>query len=225
MKMEKSITLIAATLLFVSLAGAQSAPRFETFFGYNYVRTDLERDKVLGQSLGSFSMHGGDAQFIYNFNKVFSGVVDLGAVHKGNIGVLNIEDRRAFFLLGPRVSYRRSSRWTPYFEVLFGASERSASKQVTAVTDPNTPLFPVATPHNLFPGPGVEITARLSASQTDFALVTGGGLDLKISKRFALRPIEADYVLTTFPSLLTGNSGSQHGLRLLTGLFFTFGER
>jgi hypothetical protein len=56
-------------------------------------------------------------------------------------------------------------------------------------------------------------------------MITGGGLDWRISKRFAFRPIEVDYVLTTFPSLLTGNSSSQNGLRASTGFIFTFGER
>jgi len=223
--MKKSITLIVGTLLFALVAGATDIPTFEAFLGYTYMRTDLQNDNVLGQSIGSFSMNGGNAQFIYNVNKPFSFLADLGAVHRGNVGVVNVENRTAFFLFGPRLSYRTSSRFTPYFQILFGAAERSASKQVTAVTDPNTPEFPVVTPHDLFPGPGVEVTARLSASQTDFAMITGGGLDWRISKRFAFRPIEVDYVLTTFPSLLTGNSSSQNGLRASTGFIFTFGER
>jgi hypothetical protein len=110
-----------------------------SFLGYIYVRTDLGSNTGLAQSIGSFSMDGGSAQFIYNFNKWFGGVVDLGAVNKGNVAVLNVSDRRAFFMAGPRLSYRTSSRWTPYFELLFGASERSVSNELSVVTDPNTP--------------------------------------------------------------------------------------
>jgi hypothetical protein len=223
--MKKSITLIVGGLLFALVAGAQDVPKFETFLGYTFMRTDLQSDNVLGRSIGSFSMNGGSAQFIYNFNKAISGVADLGAVTRGNVGVVNIDNRTDFFLFGPRVSHHSSSRFTPYFQILFGAAERSAGKQVNAVTDPDTPEFPVVTPHNLFPGPGVEITAKVSASQTGFAMITGGGIDWRISKRIAFRPIEVDYVLTTFPSLLTGNSNSQNGLRASTGFIFTFGER
>jgi opacity protein-like surface antigen len=168
-------------------------------------------------------MNGGSAQFIYNFNKWFSGVADLGAVHRGNVAVLNVDDRRAFFMAGPRLSYRTSSRWTPYFEVLFGASRRSVSNELSVVTGPNTPALPVVTPHDLFPGPGVEITAEVSASQTDFAMATGGGVDVRISKRFTFRPIAVDYLYTTFPSLVTGKGSSQNGLRATIGFTFTFG--
>jgi hypothetical protein len=223
--MKKSITLIVGGLLFALVANAQDVPKFETFLGFTYMRTDLQSDNVLGRSIGSFSMDGGSAQFIYNFNKSIGFVADLGAVNRGNVGVVNIDNRTAFFLFGPRVSHHSSSRFTPYFQILFGAAERSASKQVSAVTDPDTPVFPVVTPHDLFPGPGVEITAKVSASQTGFAMITGGGIDWRISKRFAFRPIEVDYVLTTFPSLVTGNSGTQNGLRASTGFIFTFGER
>jgi hypothetical protein len=223
--MKKSITLIVSGLLFALVAGAQDVPKFETFLGYTYMRTDLQSDNVLGQSIGSFSMNGGSAQFIYNFNKSIGLAADLGAVNRGNVGVVNIDNRTSFFLIGPRLSHHSSSRFTPYFQILFGAAERSARKEVSAVTDPNTPVFPVVTPHDLFPGPGVEITAGVSASQTGFALITGGGIDWRISKRFAFRPLEVDYILTTFPSLVTGNSGSQNGLMASTGFIFTFGER
>jgi hypothetical protein len=60
------------------VAGATDMPKFETFLGYTYLRTDLSDDRILGQSIGSFSMEGGDAQFIYNFKKQFSLVADLG---------------------------------------------------------------------------------------------------------------------------------------------------
>jgi hypothetical protein len=229
--MKRSITLIIGALMLASLAGAQES-RFETFLGYTYLRTDLQSNNtVLDQSnntvlhLDSFSMSGGSAQFIYNFNKWFSGVADLGAVHRGNVGVLDVEDRRAFFVAGPRFTYRSSSRWSPYAQVLFGASERSITKELSVVTGPETPGLPVVTPHGpFFPGPGVDITASVRASQTDFAFMAGGGVDFRVSKRFTFRPIAVDYVLTTFPSLLTGNSSHQNGLRATIGFAFTFGK-
>jgi hypothetical protein len=223
--MKRTITLIVGALLFALVAGATDVPKFETFLGYTYVRTDLGSDSGLDRSIGSFSMEGGSAQFIYNFNKWFGGVADLGAVDKGSVAVLNVDDRRAFFMAGPRLSYRTSSRWTPYFELLFGASERSVSNELSVVTGANTPELPVVTPHNLFPGPGVEITAKVSASQTDFAMATGGGIDVRISKRFTLRPIAVDYLYTNFPSLVTGKGSSQNGLRATIGFTFTFGAQ
>ena len=224
--MKKSITLIVATLLSAIVAAAdEQAPRYEAFLGYTTLRTDLQNNTpVLDEHFDHFFMNGGSGQFIYNFNKWFSGVADLGAVHRGNVGVLDVEDRTAFFLFGPRVSYRKSSHWTPYFQVLFGAAEQSATKQLSVVTGPGTPEPPVVTPHDpLFPGPGADITAQVQASKSAFAMTAGGGLDVRVSKRFTLRPIAADYMLTRFNNLVTGNTANQNGLRLSAGIIFTFG--
>ena len=225
--MKKSITLVAGLLLFTLVASATDTegPKFEAFLGYTTLRTDLQSNTpLLDQHFGSYFMNGGSGQFIYNFSPWFSGVVDLGAVNRGNVNVFNVDDRTAFFLAGPRVSYKRSSRWSPYFQVLFGAAERSLDKSLSVVTGPNTPELPVVTPHDpFFPGPGVEITARVNASQTDFSMTAGGGLDVKVSKHFAVRPFAIDYMLTSYPSLLTGASTHQNGLRLSAGVLFRFG--
>lgn len=225
--MKKSISLVAGLLLFTLVASAtDEGPKFEAFVGYTSLRTDLQSTNLVGDHFNNdFFMNGGSGQLIYNFNSRLSGVADLGAVNRGNIGVINADGRTAFFLFGPRVSYKRSARWSPYFQVLFGAADRSVSKSFDVVTGPDTPGLPVATPFdNFFPGPGVNITAQVKASQTDFAMTVGGGLDVKIAKRFALRPFAVDYMLTTFPSILNNNSSNtQNGLRLSAGVIFRFG--
>ena len=227
--MKKSLTLIAGLLLFSLVAAAtDDASKYDVFLGYTTLRTELQSNTpLLNEHLGSFFMNGGSGQFVYNFNKMFSGVVDLGAVHANN-DVLHLDNRvnntTSFFLFGPRISYHRSSHWSPYFQVLFGGAERSLSRQVGVITGSNIPLPPVVTPHDpLFPGPGVDITAKVTASQTVFAMTAGGGLDIKVSKRFTLRPIAADYMLTRFNNLLTGNNADQNNLRLSAGIVFTFG--
>ena len=224
LQMKKSVTVIAGVLLFALGAAATDVPRFETELGYTYVRANqFNQNTGLGQKIGGFDMNGGSAQFIYNANHWLSGVADFGAVAKGNVGVVNVEDTTAFFLFGPRAAYRRHGRFTPYAQILFGGADRSISRKLNAVTDLNTPIFPVVQPLNLFPGPGVDITARVSASQTAFAMAAGGGLDIRIGKRFSFRPVAVDYVLTRFPSLLTGRNQDQNSIRVTTGVIFTFG--
>jgi opacity protein-like surface antigen len=224
--MKKSITVIAGALAFALVATATDIPKFETFLGYTYVRANqFNQNTGLGQKIGGFDMDGGSAQFIYNANHWLSGVADIGAVAKGNVGIVNVEDTTAFFMFGPRASYRRHGRFTPYAQILFGGANRSISRKVSAVTDLDTPIFPVVNPLNLFPGPGVDITARVSASQTAFAMAVGGGLDMRISKRFSFRPVAVDYVLTRFPSLLTGHTQDQNSLRVTIGAVFTFGAQ
>ena len=224
--MTKSTTVIAAGLLSAFVAGATDIPRYEAFLGYTYVRANqFNQNTGLGKTIGGFDMNGGSAQFIYNFNKSFSGVADVGAVAKQNVGIINADNTTTFYLFGPRWSYRNHSRFTPYAQILFGGATRAVSRKLDVVTGSNIPVFPVVTPHDLFPGADTEITAEVSASQTAFAMAVGGGLDWRLGKRFSFRPIAVDYVLTRFPSLLTGDSHNQNSIRASAGFLFTFGER
>ena len=213
--MKRTISLIVGALLCALVATAtDETSKYEVFLGYTTLRTDVQnQNPLLNEHVSDFFMSGGSGKFIYNFNKRFSAVADLGAVH-ADADIFHatndrVGDRTAFFLFGPRFSHR-SSRVSPYFQVLFGAAERSLTKNLSVVTDSNTPEPPVVTPHDpLFPGPGVEISAQVRASQTVFAMTVGGGLDIKVSKRFTLRPFAADYMSTRFSNLVTGNSGPE----------------
>jgi opacity protein-like surface antigen len=224
--MTKSISVIAAGLLSVFVAGATDVPRYEVFLGYTYVRANqFNQNTGLGQEIGGFDMNGGSAQFIYNFNKRWSGVADIGAVNKGNVGVINASNTTAFYMFGPRYSYRTESRFTPYAQIVFGGATRRLSRQLDVLTAANIPVFPVANPQDLFPGANTAITAQVTATDTAFAMAVGGGLDWKIAKRITFRPIAVDYVLTRFPSYFTGNSSNQNSIRASIGVVFTIGEK
>jgi Outer membrane protein beta-barrel domain len=223
---KKSITVIAVFLLFALVAAAQQdVPRYEAFLGYTYVRANsFNQNTGLGQSVGGFDMNGGSGQFIYNFNKWVSGVGDFGAVYKPNVGIVNVKNTTAFTLFGPR-TYFRWRRLSPYAQVLIGAAYRSISTGVNGVTDLDAPILDVANPANLFPGPDAEVSARLATTQTAFALEAGGGLDYRVGKHFSFRLLEADYVLTRFPSLSSGYRANQSNIKASTGFIFTFGEQ
>ena len=221
--MKKSITLISVVLAFALVGAAQEPPRYEAFLGFRYVRANqFNQNAGLGTAIGGYDMYGGSGQFVYNFNKWISGVGDFGAVNKPNVGILNASNTTAFTYAGPRVYYRKG-RFSPFGEVLFGAVYRHVSKSVDVVTSPNTPVLPVANPSNLFPGPNAATTARLSATQNAFSMLAGGGVDYRINKNFSVRPVQVDYVLTRFPSLLTGARQNQNSLAATAGIIFTFG--
>jgi hypothetical protein len=62
-------------------------------------------------------------------------------------------------------------------------------------------------------------TTQLEPSHLGKAVAFGGGVDLPLKGRFSVRPIQADYLITTeFGS-------TQHNLRLSTGLVYRFGKR
>jgi hypothetical protein len=46
-------------------------------------------------------------------------------------------------------------------------------------------------------------------------MLIGGGLDIKVSKHIALRPIGEDYYYTRLPSFITGNDTNKNPFSLL----------
>jgi hypothetical protein len=61
-------------------------------------------------------------------------------------------------------------------------------------------------------------------SPGDWALdvVLGGGVDIKVTSHLAIRPIEADYLLTRFINNLTTGNNNQNNFRYQAGLVFEF---
>ena len=207
--MKKCVTVIAAGGLLFSMAAAQDIPTSEVFLGYNYVRFNS------ANNVSTFRSSGGSGEYSHNFNRGFSLVADIGAVHNGNHSGFQIDNTAVNFLAGPRFSFRKWSRVTPYVQTLFGGVYYTASTHLEGAAQPQ-PLI----------APGIEgrpITARLITSQTDFAMTAGGGLDITINRHMRFRPIGLDYYMTRLKSLRTLGDNNQDNLRYSTGLTFTFG--
>jgi opacity protein-like surface antigen len=73
-----------------------------------------------------------------------------------------------------------------------------------------TPSF-----HVLFGG----ARAGNGGSETAFAMALGGGIDVNVHKKVAIRLVQADYVLTRF------SDDNQNNARLSFGLTFRFGSK
>jgi hypothetical protein len=56
--------------------------------------------------------------------------------------------------------------------------------------------------------------------QSHFAMTAGGGIDVKLSKHFSIRPLQADYFLTKIPD---GLNNRQNNFRFGAGIVFRFG--
>ena len=216
--MKKSIVLLGMVLQFALAAAAQDMPKMETFLGYTYVRANS------ATNIPAFSANGGSGQFVYNFSKYFGGVMDLGAVHNGNLGGFTIDSTVVNFLFGPRWSFRYS-RFTPYLEGLFGGAYLAQSSPVSSIVSTPVIVLPVPTTGLVPIIPGQPITSRLVTSQTAFAMAIGGGLDIKINKNVSFRPIGLDYYMTRFQNLRSANDNNQNNLRYTAGVNFTFGAQ
>jgi len=60
------------------------------------------------------------------------------------------------------------------------------------------------------------IPFNLSGTQHPFTMALGGGLDIKVSTNFSIRPIEIDYILTRYTNPLT-STNNQNSFRYSAG--------
>ena len=212
---------ILALSVLVALSGvvafaADDHPKIETFAGFTYMRANS------ATNVPAFSTNGGGGQLAVNFNKWVGAVMDIGAVHNGNISDQHLDSTFVNYLFGPRVSIRKG-RITPYFNVLFGGMRASTSVAVSALPTASQPIY---LPGSSTPVPAnTPVSARAVASQTAFAMATGGGLDIKINKHLAFRPVGLDYMLTRLQNIRDQNDRNQNSLRYTTGFNFTFGAQ
>jgi hypothetical protein len=71
---------------------------------------------------------------------------------------------------------------------------------------------------------GVATSSGIQTSgwQNNFALAAGGGIDIKISRHFSIRPVQAEYFLTKIPD---GLNNRQNNFRFSAGISFLFGRK
>jgi hypothetical protein len=180
-------------------------PRVEWFMGYTYLRAVPQ----LAEGNRLVYLNGGSTSLALNFNRYFGIVGDFGGFNDtrllltgGSASANDQIDKGTVFTYmgGPRLSFRKYDRVTPFVQVLAGGVH--ASEITLSGCTGNCTLLP---------------------SANAFALTAGGGLDIRIHHRIALRLIQAEYLMTRFNDLNTGSSATQNDMRLSTGLVFRFG--
>ena len=226
--MKRLVIVSAAMLVFSFAACATDYGQWDTFWGYTYTRFETGNfiPAPFNENLPSFNAHGGSAQLAYNFNRWFGVVLDAGAVHGTGVG--NFDNRVLFpstfsrggldmtvanYLLGPRVSFKRGSRFVPYVQTLFGGATAWQSLPV-----PDAALL----------GGGVLLPngshLQFARTTSGFAMTAGGGLDIKLSKHVYLRPIQAEYFLTRLKPVGDLSLVNRNNFRYSAGVNFTFGH-
>jgi hypothetical protein len=211
-RVRKSLVVIGTVLLSALVASAADFSRYETFLGYDFVGYYPNTNAI-----PKAHFNGGSGQFVYNFSGWFGAVADVGAVHKGIWGGVDADTTVANYVFGPRVTFPNSGKIKPFFQVLFGGAYGTTSAQVSLLPNGGAIL-----PPNFVLNPNLPVTARLHASSNAFAMMAGGGVDIKLSKHMAFRPIEFDYYLTRFSTPELGTS-NQNNWRYSGGVNFMFG--
>ena len=205
-------TLIVCT--FAVAASAQEPPRIELFAGYSALRVPPGANLHGGQvsvtarvwkSLWietAFSSHGGTATDDFSNGLSFPPLLDGDSILNKRSYTDEIRDH--LFAAGPRIK-SGTGRVSVFGHALVGFARSSENASITAVCDQ-----------------GLCEPVILRRDYTDWspALVLGGGVDVRLTDRVSLRPIQADYVLTQFG--ISGNPSTQNNLRLSAGLVFRF---
>jgi len=183
-------------------------PRFELFVGYSYLRAV----PTLADGNRLVWMNGGSTSLAFNFNRYVGIVGDFGVytnseirfqgAYKTTVDVDNSNVAALSYLFGPRLSFRNHSRFTPFAQALFGG-----------VHDNKVSLSKCTFNCTLLP------------DESAFAMTAGGGLDIRLRRHFAIRPIQAEYLMTRFQDYSGGTTSSQNDMRLSAGIVFRFGEK
>jgi hypothetical protein len=106
--------------------------------------------------------------------------------------------------VGPIFKYR-TEHFEPFAEVLFGGAHSNFYG-------------------NLYKGCTNSgcLVASKSPSNNAFDFIIGGGLDIPVTPRITIRPVEFDYLLTRFGNAFTHGNNNQSNFRYQAGVQFRF---
>jgi opacity protein-like surface antigen len=207
--MSKYLAQVAFMLLTAGtiLAQDNTFPKIETSPAFMFIRTPTSFTAPNGTKFNeSFNCAGGGGTFAYNFTSLLGIAADLGGCkYFGN--TLGLGDKLSgnlfTFLFGPRFTIRTGSPFEPFFLVNFGGARIKISCDS-----------------------GTDCSGQ-SVSRTAFAMTAGGGFQIKLSRKFSLRPIQAEYLYTRFGndcSLPACNQNrNQNSFRLKSGIVINWG--
>jgi len=208
MKLRFTVLLAAATFA-CTAALAQDAPKIEIVGDYSYIYATPQNNDYIK----SFALNGGGGSVAAYFTKYigiegeFEGYgsyshsvlvpppyctgTNCTVVANGNLFTYNV---------GPIVKYR-TKHFEPFVETLFGGA------------------------HSNFYGTLYQncttlgcVTASKSPSNNAFDFIIGGGIDIPLNDKFAIRPGQFDYVLTRFGNDFTHGNNNQSNFRFQAGI-------
>lgn len=209
---------IAAVLLVLSVSAiAQDIPKIELAGGYSYVNFHPGLSVITSQNF-----NGGGGAFVYNLTNLIGIKADFQGYAVGT-GWTNKLINQGFpvtgsasgnmftYMFGPQVKMH-SGKFQPFAEGLFGAAHSNGYATILRCISGND-----STSCNLSNGNG---------NNNAFAMEWGGGLDIKVSNKLQIRPVEVDYLYTNFSSNHVAHiANSQNSFKYFAGVNFTLGGK
>jgi Outer membrane protein beta-barrel domain len=206
------IAILFGMILLASVSA--SAQRADVFGEYSYLHFS---PTIGGLSSRSFNGGGGGADLYFlkifgikadfmqyastTFTRTYPTPVIVAGRGAIPAGTYTTQGDMFTYLFGP-VLRIPLPKVKPFGEVLFGGSSTDAYVNLTRLIDAN----------------GGTI---LSQNQHPFTLAAGGGVDVSVSHRLAIRLGEFDYILTRYSNPLT-NTNNQSSFRYTGGVVLKF---
>lgn len=146
-----------------------------------------------GYSWAGGNFHGWSSSVTVNITKGFGITAEFnGQYGHEDVGQIRINQDAHSFLVGPRYAFR-GKRFTPFVYGLLGATRFKESATIAG--------------------------QKLSATDTGFSSAVGGGLDVRVNDRVAIRAFQIDYFRPNF-------FGEAHNRgRLAFGVVLSFGKK
>jgi len=194
--MARFMTLLVVSIALALPLAAQDTPKVEVFGGYQYLHAgsfDGEGD--------SANTNGWDTSATFNFAKYLGVVADFSGNYKKETVVSGSNSYPATvriytYTFGPQASAKMNENFRIFAHALFGAAHVRPTGCV------------------IFSGSPDECG---SGSASGFAMMIGGGVDAKMTKRSDLRMVQVDWV--RLPSEFGAQSSN---VRVSTGVVFRF---
>jgi len=213
--MKSKLMFLGALICLFTIPAAAEDSKVEVFGEYSYLRFNPSLSFV-----NSRSFNGGGGGLTFNLNKYFGIKAELMGYGSTNYTIpagtvipnsngevtanpITTQANMFTYLFGPQVTYR-TPKVNVFGELLFGGSNSNGYANIASA----------------FNGVGGNVA---TGTQHPFTMGLGGGLDVKVSKNIAIRPIELDYILTRYtnPETLTNN---QNSFRYTAGVVFYLGR-
>ena len=211
----RKLFLLALAISFAAAAFAQDAPKLQVAVDYSYLRTP-QASFVPGSSF-----NGGGASLTYFFFKHvglkaeftdYGSYAQLVTVPANTQGcnsqsncALSVHGNLFTYTVGPVLRFR-IKRVLPFAEFLFGGAHNNIYANI----------------YNSCTAQGECINLSRLPNNNAFDWVLGGGFDVPFHEHIAFRPVEVDYVHTSFGNPVVIGSSTQSNLRVQAGIVFKF---
>ncbi len=200
--MRKFATLLVLGFLSLPASAQGNYPRAELFGGFSFGSIEV-RDPVRG-TFGHEAAEGFQAAIAVNVNRTLGIVADFGGLwgdlpsfQSGTIsggGTFRV----VHIFAGPRFT-KRTNRIAVFVHALPGFDHQRDTETFTSFFGPTTTI----------------------STLTSFAVALGGGVDVNLGKRLAIRAVQVDYIPTLFSVPFFSNSISS--VRVGVGVVLKFG--